>query len=156
MNPRRMDIEAYRDSIMNAAGDLNEKLYGPSIDFDDAANDRRTVYARVSRGRLNPVLRLYDFPDPMQTSPGRDLTTTPLQQLFVMNSAFIQKEAEALANSVANEGDNAAKIRILFQKILLREATPKELDLGMTYLSEATVAQYAQALLATNEVIFWP
>ena len=156
MNPRRLDIEAYRDSIMNAAGDLNDKLYGPSIEFDDAANDRRTVYARVSRGRLNPVLRLYDFPDPMQTSPGRDLTTTPLQQLFVMNSAFIQKEAEALANSVANEADNAAKIHILFQKILLREATPKELDLGMTYLSQATVAQYAQALLATNEVIFWP
>ena len=156
MNPRRLDVEAYRDSIMNAAGTLNEKLYGPSIDFDDAANDRRTVYARVSRGKLNPVLRLYDFPDPMQTSPGRDLTTTPLQQLFVMNSAFIQKEAEALANSVANEADNAAKIRILIQKILLREATPKELDLGMTYLSQATLAQYAQALLATNEVIFWP
>jgi hypothetical protein len=33
----------------------------------------------------------------MQSSPGRDLTTTPLQQLFVMNSPFIQKQAETFA-----------------------------------------------------------
>ncbi len=156
MNPRRLDIEAYRDSIMHSAGTLNDKLYGPSVDFDSAANDRRTVYARVSRGRLNPVLRLYDFPDPMQTSPGRDLTTTPLQQLFVMNSAFIQKQAEAFASSVAQENDNAAKVRILIERILLREPGPKDMDRGMTYLASATVAQYAQALLSVNEVIFWP
>ena len=156
MNPRRLDIEVFRDSIMHAAGTLNDKLYGLSIDFDDAANDRRTVYARVSRGRLNPVLRLYDFPDPMQTSPGRDLTTTPLQQLFVMNSQFIQTQAEAFARSVEQKTDNAAKIRSLFEKILLREPTQKDLDRGMTYLAQATVAQYAQALLSLNEVIFWP
>jgi hypothetical protein len=141
---------------MHAAGTLNEKLYGPSLDFDDAANDRRTVYSRVSRGRLNPVLRLYDFPDPMQTSPGRDLTTTPLQQLFVMNSSFIQKQGEALANSVAGANDNAAKVRGLFERILLREPGPRDMDLAMTYLAQSTVAQYAQALLCLNEVIFWP
>jgi len=156
MNPRRLDIEAYRDSIMHASGTLSDKLYGPSIDFDDADNNRRTVYARISRGRLNTVLRLYDFPDPMQSSPGRDLTTTPLQQLFVMNSPFIQKQAEAFAHSVDQETDNPAKIRKLFETILLHDPSPKELDLGMTYLSQSTLAQYAQALLSLNEVIFWP
>jgi len=156
MNPRRLDIEAYRDSIMHASGTLSDKLYGVSIDFDDLKNDRRTVYARISRGRLNTVLRLYDFPDPMQSSPGRDLTTTPLQQLFVMNSPFIQKQAETFAKSVDSEPDNAAKIRKLFHTILLREPSPSDIDRGMTYLSQATLAQYAQALLSVNEVIFWP
>jgi hypothetical protein len=156
MNPRRLDIEAYRDSIMHASGTLSDKLYGVSIDFDDAKNDRRTIYARISRGRLNTVLRLYDFPDPMQSSPGRDLTTTPLQQLFVMNSPFIQKQAETFAQSADSEPDNAAKIRKLFHTILLREPNPADIDRGMTYLSQATLAQYAQALLSVNEVIFWP
>ena len=118
--------------------------------------DRRTIYARISRGRLNTVLRLYDFPDPMQSSPGRDLTTTPLQQLFVMNSTFIQKQAETFAQSVNQEADNNAKIRKLFEAILIRDPSPKEMDLGITYLAQATLAQYAQALLSLNEVIFWP
>ena len=34
MNPRRMDIEAYRDSMLRAAGTLNDKMYGPSEDLD--------------------------------------------------------------------------------------------------------------------------
>ena len=156
MNPRRLDIEAYRDSIMHASGTLSDKLYGVSIDFDDVKNDRRTIYSRISRGRLNTVLRLYDFPDPMQSSPGRDLTTTPLQQLFVMNSQFIQKQAETFATLADNEPDNAAKIRKLFHTILLREPNPTDIDRGMTYLAQATLAQYAQALLSVNEVIFWP
>ena len=47
-----------------------------------------------------PCSKIYDFPDPMQTSGGRDLTTNSLQQFFVMNSAFMHEEAAALAKSV--------------------------------------------------------
>jgi hypothetical protein len=39
---------------------------------------------------------------------------------------------------------------------LLREPNPADIDRGMTYLAQATLAQYAQALLSVNEVIFWP
>ena len=37
-----------------------------------------------------------------------------------------------------------------------RDPTPKELDTALTYLDKGTLAQFAQALLASNEVIFWP
>jgi hypothetical protein len=156
MNPRRLDIEAYRDSLLKVAGALNEDLYGPSTDLDNATNNRRTIYATVSRGRMNSLLREYDFPDPMQTSPGREVTITPLQQLFVMNSSFIQKEAAVLAKSVEKEPDGRSKVTELFRKILLRDPTPKEMDLALTYLHQAALPQYAQALLSLNEVIFWP
>ena len=156
MNPRRLDIESYRDSLLRAAGRLNDKMYGPSESIDAPANVRRTVYGRVSRNRLSNLLSTYDFPDPMQTSGGRDLTTTSLQQLFVMNSAFMHTEAEALAKSVENETDNAEKMRILYRKILSRDPTPKEMDLALSYLSDGTLEQYAQVLLSTNEEIFWP
>ncbi|MGD0435075.1 MAG: PSD1 and planctomycete cytochrome C domain-containing protein [Bryobacteraceae bacterium] len=156
MNPRRMDIEAWRDSILRAAGTLNEEMYGPSEEVDDRGNTRRTVYARVSRGRLSDLLRIYDFPDPTQTSTERDVTTTSLQQLFVMNSAFMHTQAAALADSVQTAPDNSEKIRALYRRILSRDPGAEELERGVRYLSRGTPAQYAQILLSLNEEIFWP
>jgi uncharacterized protein DUF1553/uncharacterized protein DUF1549/cytochrome c len=156
MNPRRLDIEAWRDSILRAAGTLNEQMYGPPDEVDAPGNNRRTVYARVSRNRLSDLLRIYDFPDPTQTSSDRDVTTTSLQQLFVMNSAFMHTQAAALAGAVQNAPDNSEKIRILYRKILSRDPSAAELDRGVRYLSNGTTAQYAQILLSVNEEIFWP
>jgi hypothetical protein len=155
MNPRRMDIEAYRDTLLRAAGELSDEMGGPSMDLDNAANVKRTVYGKVSRTRVNNLLRTYDFPDPLQTSGGRDLTTTSLQQLYLMNSPFIHNLSGTLAKSVDGESGDAAKIRALYRKILSRDPSAKELDLAITYLNGATLEQYAQVLLATNEEIFW-
>ena len=156
MNPRRLDIEAYRDTLLRASERLNEKMYGPSEDLQSTDNTRRTVYSRVSRGRMNALMKNYDFPDPMQTSGGRELTITPLQQLFVMNSAVLHDSAAALAKSVGDGADKAAQLRELYRRILSRDPSPAELDLALTYLNNGTLEQYAQVLLATNEEIFWP
>jgi len=114
------------------------------------------VYGRVSRGRLNNLLKLYDFPDATQTSPSRELTTTPLQQLFVMNGTFIRTQASALAKALETEPDNAARIRTLYRKVLGRDPSPRELDLALSYINDGPLEEYAQVLLASNEEIFWP
>ena len=135
-------------------------MYGPSEDVDRPASVRRTVYGRVSRNRLSNLLKLYDFPDPAQTSPGRDLTTTSLQQLFAMNSAFMQGQSAALVKAVQNEPDDEARIRALYRRILSRDPNQKEFVLAADYLKDGKTpdrwVQYAQALLSTNEEIFWP
>ena len=156
MNPRRLDIESYRDSILRSAGVLSDEMYGPSKEVDDPANVRRTIYGRVSRKKLNYLLKTYDFPDPIQTAAVRNLTTTSLQQLFALNSEFFAVFAEKLAASVEGEADDAARIRILYRKILSRDASPGEVSLALNYLKQGTLGQYAQVLLATNEEIFWP
>ncbi len=156
MNPRRLDIESYRDTLLRSANRLDEKMYGPSEDVEALTNLRRTVYGRVSRGRMSNLLKNYDFPDPMQTSGGRDLTTTALQQFFVMNSAFMHDEAAALAKLAGNETEDSAKVGVLYREALSRNPSPKELDLALSYLAKGTVEQYAQILLSTNEEIFWP
>ncbi len=156
MNPRRLDIEAWRDSLLRASGMLSEKMYGPSEEVDAPGNNRRTVYARVSRNRLSDLLRIYDFPDPTQTSSDRDVTTTSLQQLFVMNSGFMHTQAAALADAVQNAPDNSEKIQILYRGILSRDPTDAELDRGIRYLGNGTAAEFAQILLSSNEEIFWP
>jgi hypothetical protein len=157
MNPRRLDVEAYRDSLLEITDSLDDRPKPLSDDLDSADNHRRTVYGRVSRGKLNTVLALYDFPDPTMTAPQRDLTTSPLQQLFVMNSPFMKQRAEDLVKVVDKDPDDAAKVRDMYHRVLDRDPSPKELDLALSYVGGgAKLAEYAQALLATNEVIFWP
>jgi len=156
MNPRRLDVESYRDTLLRASDRLNDKMFGPSEDLQSADNLRRTVYSRVSRGRMNALLKNYDFPDPMQTSGGRELTITPLQQLFVLNSPTLHDASTALAKTAEKEVDKSAQLTALYRKILSRNPSPVELDLALSYLNSGTLEQYAQVLLATNEEIFWP
>jgi hypothetical protein len=40
--------------------------------------------------------------------------------------------------------------------VLGREPSERELQLAGEFLESSTLVQYAQALLSTNEVIFWP
>jgi uncharacterized protein DUF1549/uncharacterized protein DUF1553/cytochrome c len=156
MNPRRLDIEAYRDNLLQVSGDLDTRPTPLSLDLDAADNHSRTVYGRVSRGRLNTILALYDFPDPMMTAPQRELTTSPLQQLFIMNSPFLQERAAHLAARVSAASELPEKIRDMYRFAVDRDPTPREMDAALSYLDKGTLAQFAQALLASNEVIFWP
>jgi hypothetical protein len=57
---------------------------------------------------------------------------------------------------VEQEHDNNAKIRTMHRRLFGREPSEHELRLGERFLETSSLAQYAQALLATNEVIFWP
>lgn len=153
MNPQRLGVEAYRDSLLRAAGRLDGKLYGVSRDLDLEDNFRRTIYGRIGRGRINDLLKIYDFPDATLTSPGRDLTITPLQQLFVMNGPFLRSQAQFLAANL-KETDQTAQIKELYRKILSRDPSPKEIDLALSYLGQARIDEYAHVLLSTNEVLF--
>jgi hypothetical protein len=156
MNPRRLDAESYRDSLLRAAGRLDTTLYGKSGSLQDERFVRRTIYGRVSRADPSGYLRLYDFPDANQTSPGRDLTTTSLQQLFALNSSFMQHLGSALASSVRPHETYTEKVRELYRRALARDPSPDELEEGRAYLRQGSVERLAQILLSTNEEIFVP
>ena len=156
INPRRMDVESYRDTLLRVTSRLSDQMYGPSEDVDSETSVRRTVYSRVSRGRVSKLFRLYDFPDASQTAPNRDLTTSALQQLFIMNGGFMRLGAQSLAKAVEEQPDHAAKVQELFRRALGREPAAKELDLALTFLDGGTIEQYAHVLLSSNELIFWP
>ena len=103
--------------------------------------------------------------DPNITNDARTVTTVPLQQLFVLNSEFMVRNAKALSSRLAAlEPDNSGRIRQAFLFLYGRPVTERELNLGMAFLSaeqgaEAGVTlsrweQYAQVLLLTNEFVF--
>src|SRR5438874_8130816 len=122
--------------MLAVSGQLDRKLGGPSGDLAAPDNRRRTLYGQVSRHDLNPLLRLFDFPDPTITSGERTVTTVPLQQLFVLNSEFMVRNARALAARLAAAaGDDAGRIRRAFLLLYGRPATEEELHMGLTFLS---------------------
>jgi hypothetical protein len=155
-NPRRLDAEAYRDTLVRSAGLLDMEMGGLSGNVDDDTFYRRAIYGRVSRSRPPQVLALYDFPEATQTAPDRDVTTTTLQQIFMMNSAFIQNLAEAAAKTAAAATGEAEQIGLLYRRILARDPTVTEMKSAMEYLRKGTLERFAQVLLATNEEIFVP
>jgi hypothetical protein len=156
MNPRRLDVEAYRDSLVRAAGLLDEEMGGVPGNLDASDFYRRTVYGSVSRQRRAAMLSLFDFPDPLQTMPDRETTVTSLQQIFTMNSPFMQNLAAAAAAKAKTAQGGAEQIAMLYRRLLSRTPTPAELTRALQYLQHGTLERYAQVLLATNEEIFQP
>jgi hypothetical protein len=160
MRPRRLDVEAWRDALLTAAGKLDRMVGGRSADPAEPDSRRRTVYSQVSRLQLNQLLALFDFPDPNVHAAKRVATTTPIQKLFVMNSPFVVAQADALTKRVTQVADPSPdRIRFLYQVLFCREPNDFELDLGLKYLQQSSPDEmvwrdYAQALLAVNEMMF--
>ena len=88
--------------------------------------------------------------------------TTPLQQLFVLNSEWMRHQAARLALRVSDIGDPAARVRALCRLALGRNAKAGEIDLAQSFLDRRRAElgrypweEYAQALLGANEFIFF-
>jgi mono/diheme cytochrome c family protein len=159
---KRLEVEAWRDAMLAVAGNLDGTLGGPSVNLADANNRRRTLYGRVSRHELDSLLRLFDFPDPNITSGERSVTTVPLQQLFVLNSEFMARNARTLAARLASVNEpNEVRIQRAFVSLYGRPPTGEELQLGLDFLAAGPLKsqltrweQYAQVLLSANEFLY--
>ncbi len=140
---KRMDAEQLRDAVLAVAGNRDNGLGGPSADLTPAFT-RRTVYGKVSRYKLDEYLQLFDFPSPSISAEKRFTTTVPLQRLFLMNSDFIQIEAEELARRVAGEPDNRSRIRKAYLLAYGREPNEAEIKLGLDYLHAEPLREYEE------------
>lgn len=156
-NRRRLEVEAWRDAMLAVSGQLDGRLGGPSVRLVSPENRRRTIYAAISRHDLDGLLRLFDFPDPNITSDRRTTTTVPLQQLFVLNSPFMERQAGSLAARLTADPSepNAVRIRRAFPILFGRPATEGDVALGLEFLTgPSRWEQYAQVLLGSNEFAF--
>jgi len=161
MNRRRGELEAWRDSILQVTGTLDRTAGGPSEDLEQPSSRRRTIYGRVSRQRGPDIHRLFDFPDANRHGEARTPTTTPLQQLYFLNSPFVQGQADTLAGLVPAEAAPEEGVRTLFRRILLRNPRPDEIRLSVGLLGDAGASDrrarwrmLAQSLLSSNEFLF--
>lgn len=154
-NVRRLDAEALRDSLLFVSGQLSTAQGGPGRALDKD-NRKRTVYGYISRKRLDPVLALFDFPNPNATSEQRILTNVPLQGLFFLNSEFLAAQAEALAGKFKGV-DEANGIKALYRTLFGRLPSEAELRMGVWFLSgprQKPWEQYVSVLLSSQEFVF--
>ena len=166
MEPRRLDVEAWRDSLLATTDGLDLTLGGPSTDAL-LKSSRRTLYTLISRNgdRLesDDFLRLFDLPSARATSPGRDTSIVPQQFLFMMNNTFMNERAKALVARLKTTRDDT-RILEAYRLVHGRRPTGQERKAGLAFLRGAGVKadessasawkQYAQVLLSCNELLF--
>ena len=163
MPRRRLEAEAWRDTVLATGANLDSVMRGPSVNLDATQTRRRTVYGIVSRQKPADLFRLFDFPDAKRHSENRLPTTTPLQHLYLLNSPFLQQQADAVVHAVLSDHpeSTAETASSLFRRILLRDPTSDELNeaLSLVQIENGIVAEQdwamlAHSLLATNEFMY--
>lgn len=151
-NVRRLDIEALRDSMLFASGQLDNSMGEMALPVEDEKNHKRTIYSFVSRRKVDGLLALFDFPNPNSTAEMRLSTNVPTQRLFFMNSPFVERQAEHLAKRL--EGDDASRVGQAYRLLYARDPDETELQLGLEFLKHGSWPAYARVLLSSNEFIY--
>ncbi len=171
MNPRRVEAEALRDTILSVACELNPALGGPGYedyytftnnttfyearDYVGSAFARRSLYRTWIRSGRNPLLDVFDCPDPSTKTPRRAVTTTPLQALALMNDSFIFRMSDSLAarvKSVSGE-DVARQISEMYRRTILRLPTPQESEEATAFVQKHGLAAFARIMLNSSEFV---
>ncbi|MCH2212746.1 MAG: PSD1 and planctomycete cytochrome C domain-containing protein [Fuerstiella sp.] len=157
MNRLRLEPEIWRDAVLAVCGRLDTTMFGKSENLDEYENRRRTIYGKVSRQTNSSVLQLFDFPDGKRHADRRVLTTTPLQQLYFLNSPFLLQHSALMSEKDGKF--RSSSVQRLFQTILLRRPDGDELKNAEKLLTSASSRQtglhlLAHSLLASNEFLF--
>jgi hypothetical protein len=177
---RRLDVEAIRDSALQASGQLNLRMYGPSMfpevpkealagnsDPDkiwkasnEAETARRTVYAFIKRSMVVPLFEVLDLCDTTRTSAQRLTTTVAPQALSLFNGGFIQRQASYLASRLEREeqGDPDREIDRAFRLTLCRPPTDVEITAMRQFLEKGdrhqALVQICRVLFNLNEFVY--
>ena len=170
--PQRLDAEQLRDAMLAASGEINLQLGGPSfrpfkianfnsdfyeiIDPIGAEFNRRTVYRMNVNSGKEPLLDVFDCPDPSVKTPRRGVTTTPLQALALMNNSFVQRQAQKLADRVTREskGDSARAIKAAYRYALGRSPQRDELKVAEAAVRDRGLFGVCWALLNSTEFLY--
>lgn len=164
---RRLDAETIRDSLLVAAGELTEKVGGPSVfppvpsnlytgnawTVSDNKDDwnRRSLYIFTRRSIPYPLLQPFDIANTQQAHAKRDITTTPLQALTLFNSEIVFDWSKALAGRVIRERGATASAQLdgLYEIVYARKPDKQEKATLLAFLDSQEKVLKAQAVDGT-------
>lgn len=161
-NPRRLEAEAVRDSMLAVSGALRAERGGPSffepLDRSVLAGSsrpgegyaisppeqfqRRSLYGFVKRNLPSPLLEAFDAANTSLPEAARASTTVPTQALTLLNGTFAGRAARALAARVLAEAgaDPELQVRRAFELALARPPSAEEAALALAALRSAEAA----------------
>jgi hypothetical protein len=152
-NVRRLEAESIRDSLLHLAGVLDQTRSGPS---QPANAPCRSVYLKLKRNSMPPLLATFDAPKPFTTMGRRDVTTVPAQSLTLLNDPAVYKLAAGFAaRSRAQKPAPQECASLMFHSALGRQPTAKELQLAMeSYGINKDFEGLAHAIMNLKEFIY--
>lgn len=185
-DPRRLTAEELRDSILAVNGSLNLEMSGPGI-YTDIPQEvlagqsqpgngwgkspreqqcRRSIYIHVKRSLIDPFVEVFDAADTDTSCPVRFVTTQPTQALALINSSFVNKEAEVFANLLRakSKGDTREKVTLALSLVMQRKPSELEIENGFKFIQklqtehnlseEKALQQFCLLALNLNEFAF--
>ncbi len=129
-NRRRLEVEAIRDAILVASGRFD--------DSGDSINQKRSMFEKLDRNRIPEMFDVFDYPNPGLVSGNRNASTVPTQALYMMNSEFVLKEANAAADKILErkELDDQQRLVLAYKITLGRIPNEAEKSLALAYLKK--------------------
>ena len=117
---------------------------------------RRSIYRFVVRTSPDPFLATLDCPNAANLSPTRNVTTTALQSLALLNNEFMLKQAEYFAARLAENPDSnpTAQVAVAFRSAIGRQPSAAESSASIALIRSAGLAEFCRALLNANEFVY--
>lgn len=130
-NRKHLSIEAIRDSLLSVSKRLDPTPRGRAGHlWSEGYTRRRAIYGYINRFNLDPTLRAFDFPTPVQSQPKRGESIVAPQTLFTMNAPFVIDQTVAITQTSEFRECTTDKERVdaLFGLILQRNPAPLETE----------------------------
>jgi hypothetical protein len=165
---RRLEAEAFRDSLLALSGRLNSEIGGSPMNVksqDPSPQDlvknreiyekssRRSVYLPVVRSNVYDFLTLLDFPNAASPVGNRSTTTVPTQALLMMNHDFVQRESERILAEITdqfpsreNASDHSSLVHRLYLHLLGRAPNNDEMQFANDFISSFSKTLEAKQL----------
>ncbi len=136
---RRLDAEQIRDALYAVTGELRLVAGGPGT---TDATPCRSIFLRVMRNTRVPLLDVFDAPFWIASAASRDVTTTPLQALMLINSQFTLDRAAAFAQRLFDEAerDDARRVTLAYQLAFGRGPTTAETAAALDFIRAQATA----------------
>jgi hypothetical protein len=132
---RRMDAESIRDAMVEVAGALDERMYGPPA-APGPGTTRRSVYVRAKRNRMDPFLLAFDAPVPFAPVGARPTTTVPAQSLTLLNDPLTWDLAGRWAERARGaDGSDAERLSGMWEAAIGRPPGDGERELLLRHLA---------------------
>jgi hypothetical protein len=153
-NLRRLEGEAIRDEILAISGGLDERLYGPGVEvyltpFMDGrgrpaqsgpldGDGRRSIYTKIRRNFLPPMMLAFDMPGPFNCMGRRTVSNVPAQALTLLNDPFVLQQAKRWAERELSAGEMTDRQRIerMYEEAFARAPTDQEADAAQAFLRQ--------------------
>ncbi|AWB69190.1 hypothetical protein C2869_22065 (plasmid) [Saccharobesus litoralis] len=144
---KRLDAEQIRDSLLYVSGLLDETYGGPAVfpkmpehmvkgnkfweaNAPESDSKRRSIYTFVRRGLPYAFTSVFDAAEANNPHLKRDVSTTPLQALAVLNSEEVFSWSQSLAGRIINDvgfkGND--KLNRLYEILFARQPSRAELN----------------------------